>query len=124
MRIILKRSGIFKCNWSTFDNRCGTDPKPEQTYKYACEVETGTGLDEHGFVIDQVAVNRIFQDMFYPEPHTARSCERIALKALDDISRLAVSNPAVDLYRITVGVGAIPPKGVVGDAMIYAEWKI
>jgi hypothetical protein len=125
VRLTLKRSGTFKCHWSEYENRCGTNRDPIQEYKYECEIETNDGLDEHGFVVDQIAVNQTMQKLFFsgPDlPHTARSCERIAMAAVYEIVRL-VGHSVAEPYRVRVGVGVIPPKNVKGEAMIYAEWK-
>jgi hypothetical protein len=122
VRITLKRSGTFKCHWSNYENRCGTDREPIQEYKYECEIETTDALDEHGFVLDQLDVNNTMQKLFFPNPHVARSCELIALHAVSVLRSLVSVKPCTP-YRIRVGVGVIPPKNVKGEAMIYAEWR-
>jgi hypothetical protein len=124
MRITLKRSGTFKCHWSNFDNRCGTDRQPIQEYRYECEIETDDNLDEHGFVVDQLDVNRTMQELMFPGPYEAVSCEKLTQIAVARMKILVMNHHAGEVYRVRVGVGVIPPKNVKGEAMIYAEWTL
>lgn len=124
MRFILKRAGQFKCHWSNFDGRCGTDPNPIQTYNYLCQIETNDALDENGFIVDQIDVNAAFQNQYHPKPHKAKSCELIALEMVTAIQMLVhkQSSKKIKVYRVAVSIDAIPPAGVIGDASITAEW--
>jgi hypothetical protein len=123
MRITLRRSGMFKCNWSDFGNRCGTDPQPIQEYRYQCEIETTDVLDEQGFIVDQLDVNNTMQQLFYPEPTHARSCERIAIAAVFSMLKLINERSVAKAYRVTIGVGVVVPKNSKEDALITAEWR-
>jgi hypothetical protein len=125
MKLTLKRAGTFKCNWRTGDKVCGHGEPGKQEYNFVCEVESSNEfLDDNGFIVDQLDINEVFQKAFYPGPHEPRSCERMAIGFVGSIrllvSRHAGANAAT---RITIGVGAIPPPGVKGEALITAEWR-
>ena len=125
MKLTLRRSGTFKANWRTGDGVCGHGEPGKQEYNYICElVSDSTFLDQNGFIIDQLEVNQVFQTTFYPKASDPLSCEEMALMFVNLIHYLATSHVrSVDaVSRVTVGVGAIPPPGVRGEALISAEW--
>jgi len=123
MKFILKRGGQFKCHWSNYDGRCGTDKNPIQTYNFLCQIETSDKLDKNGFIVDQLDVNETFQKLFYPNPHPAKSCELIAMHALEAIRTLVYTHsPDIRIYRVAVSISVPTPPGVIGEAAITAEW--
>lgn len=122
MKIILKRVGTFKCNWRSGDNVCGHGIAGPQEYNYSCEIVSDDEyLDKHGFIVDQLDVDKVFQNMFHPQRHEPKSCEKMALMLVQQIKYLALDSGPV---RVTVSVGPIPPLGVVGEASITAEWVL
>ena len=125
MKLILKRAGVFKANWADGDGACGHGDPGAQEYNFVCEIESDSRyLDKNGFIVDQLEVNNVFQTQFYPEPSNPLSCEEMALMFTQTIRYLTESHmrSADAVIRITVGVGAIPPPGVKGEALITAEW--
>ena len=126
MKFILKRGGQFKCHWSNYDGRCGTDKNPIQTYNFLCQIETNDHLDKNGFIVDQLDVNETFQKLFYPDAHPAKSCELIALTAVHKIYDLILNTSAkgIKIYRIAVSISVPTPPGVIGEAAITAVWEI
>ena len=122
MKLVLKRAGTFKCNWRSGDNVCGHGVSGIQKYSYSCEiVSDNNSLDEHGFIVDQLDVDKTFQTMFHPDPHQPKSCELMALEFVAQIKYLA---RRITPTRVTVSVGPIPPPGAVGEASITAEWVL
>ncbi len=123
MILTLKRAGTFKCMWNSGEGVCGHGQPGPQEYNYVCEIETNAGLDENGFIVDQLDVNHTFQTMFWPLGVSPISCERLAVHAVYQIKDLVSKNMNVKIYRVTVGIGVIPPKGVKGEALISATWS-
>ena len=62
MKLILNRNGKFGYRWLSTDNMCGTIMTTEPVYNYACHIETADILDKHGFIMDQLDVDKYFQE--------------------------------------------------------------
>jgi hypothetical protein len=124
MKLTLRRAGTFKANWRTGDGVCGHGEPGAQEYLFVCEIVSDSEfLDGDGFIIDQLEVNQVFQEEFYPAPRSPLSCEKMALNFVDLIRRLVMNHAGVNAAdRVTVGIGVIPPPGVRGEALISAEW--
>ena len=137
MKLFMNRNGDFKCNWNSTENMCGTIENLNPIYSYACVIETGDILDTQDFVFDQLNVDKYFQEKYkeavvhspsyrggnhITRRHAPRSCERIAIDAVNDIRRmlekhmLSHADLAV-IYRIAVTI-SFGPK----HAAITAEW--
>lgn len=90
-------------------------------YRYHCHIETADILDPHGFVFDQLKIDDYFQQK-YGRSQPAKSCERIAITACEDVKRMIEyhmlgHNGMSVIYRIAVTI-------TVGDgpAQMTAEW--
>lgn len=140
MKLTMKRNGEFTCHWINADGMCGVGTELNPRYRYECNIETGDILDKNDFIIDQLDVDRYFQQKYgkqfgvvvQPEwdnrfgtfnytKHRARSCERIALDAVTDIKNMVethmLSHSGMSVvYRIAVTISF-------GDqATMTAEW--
>lgn len=122
MKLTMNRRGEFVCNWSDTNNKCGVGPETAPKYSYHCHIETADILGPHGFVFDQLKIDEYFQNK-YNKQQSAKSCERLAVNACEDIKRmienhmLGHSGMSV-IYRIVVTIGL----GDHGPAQMTAEW--
>jgi len=129
MKLTMNRRGNFRCNWSSADNKCGTGTELTPAYAYHCHIETADILDQHGFIIDQLEIDKYFQTKYYgnqPAWKTtpAQSCEKIALNAVNDIKRMIenhmLSNHGMSvIYRIAVTISLSDQSS---PAQMTAEW--
>ena len=123
MKLIMNRNGEFRCKWSSANGKCGADPVTAATYFYSCEIEASPTLDRNDFLLDQLDIDRYFQGR-YPIDHQPRSCERIALNAVNDILRIIGTHMAAEhgasatdvIYRLKVSIGFD------SRAVMTAEW--
>lgn len=127
IKLKMVRRGNFKANWTTSENMCGVTVSPNPTYNYVCEIECGTILDEHGFMIDQLDVDRYFQVKFaashqQPSGVKALSCERMAIICCSDVkymveSHMMKATGGSEIHRIAVTIFFNE------TAAMTAEWK-
>jgi hypothetical protein len=127
IKLKMVRRGSFAENGVTTENMCGVTQSSNPTYNYVCEIECGTILDSHGFMIDQLDVDRYFQVKFAaslknPQGVTGISCERMAIVCLEDVkymveSHMMKSTGGSEIHRIAVTI-------YFNDtAAMTAEWK-
>src|SRR5579859_7836789 len=127
IKLKMVRRGNFTANWKTTENMCGVTESHNPTYNYVCEIECGTILDEHGFMIDQLDVDRYFQVKFAasrrnPNGVNALSCERMAIICCDDVkymveSHMMKATGGSEVHRIAVTIFFNE------TAAMTAEWK-
>lgn len=125
MQLTLKRAGTFTANWNSGSNVCGHGKSGEQTYNYSCEIVSDSKhLDPHGFIVDQLDVDRTFRDKYYLSSYPV-SCEQMAIAFVYEIQTMVIKHQGVGtVKRVVVSVGPIPPKGYKGEAAIIAEWTL
>lgn len=127
IKLKMVRRGSFRANWSTHENMCGIALSSNPAYNYVCEIECGTVLDKHGFMIDQLDVDRFFQTRYAystrePGGHKARSCEVMAIECCDEVKYMVESHMmratgGSEIHRIAVTI-------FFNDtAAMTAEWK-
>jgi hypothetical protein len=122
MKLTMNRRGEFRCNWRDTNNKCGVGLETTPKYTYYCHIETANILDIHGFVFDQLEIDKYFQKK-YNKLQSAKSCERIAVSACEDVKRM-IENHMLDhnglsvIYRVAVTIGL----GEDGPADMTAEW--
>jgi hypothetical protein len=119
MKLTMNRRGEFRCNWYDTTNKCGVGPETNPNYQYHCHIETADILDQNGFVFDQLKIDEYFQQK-YRAIQSAKSCERLAVNACDDIKRMIENHMLMHsgmsvIYRISVTIG-------LGPAQMTAEW--
>jgi hypothetical protein len=121
MKLTMNRRGEFRCYWNNTHNKCGTGVQTAPIYSYNCHIETADILDPHGFVFDQLKIDEYFAKK-YTGFQDAKSCERIAVTACQDIKQMIENhmlghNGMSVIYRIavTISVGD-------GPAQMTAEW--
>lgn len=127
IKLKMVRRGSFRANWSTHENMCGIALSSNPTYNYVCEIECGTVLDKHGFMIDQLDVDSFFQtrytySMRKPDGHKARSCEVMAIECCEDVKYMVESHMMKatgnsEIHRIAVTIFFNE------TAAMTAEWK-
>ncbi len=88
---------------------CGPDDSSPKRLKYEVLIEyPDQALDEHGFLIDNLAFRRYFDSIGY----TVDSCEVIAMKACLHFCRLAQLAHLVCVDVCVPGLACIKYKGV------------
>lgn len=100
MIYILKRRGFFATRFTTSTNQCGSEGN--QFFHYRCTITTGPKLDKRGFVIDNIDIQRYFEQA-YASPQPARSCEQMAKAACYELGRKMLA-AGVELYDISVTI--------------------
>jgi len=133
MKLIMKRVGKFECSWRNAENKCGVGEDLNPWYSYQCYIEADSRiLDAHGFIIDQLDVDKYFQDKYkfarnalgYPSfQPAAKSCEQIALASVRDIKQMVENHMHKTLgwsklYCIRVTIGVLFNE----TATLTAEW--
>ena len=104
------RRGTFRANWNTTENMCGITLSTNPTYNYICEIECGTVLDQHGFMIDQLDIDRYFRKKFETfNGVKALSCERMAIICCEDVkymveSHMMKATGGSEIHRIAVTI--------------------
>lgn len=135
MKLIMKRNGNFKCNWRSADGKCGADTDLSPMYYYDCHIEAAADiLDSHGFIVDQLEIDRYFQQRYDGTPknfrqpdvcpdfnHHPQSCERIALNAVVELKQmiekhLIKETGVARLHKVSVSIGFN------NLAVMTAEW--
>jgi len=112
MILRMRREGEFVANWSDVHTGCGTPKLGPNVYRYVCEIEsTRESLDENGFILDNMEVDAYFQSV-YSARVPAKSCERIAINAVEHIRRMLR-----DPLRVAVTIYGSPQAG------LTAEWQ-
>jgi hypothetical protein len=123
MKLKMVRKGTFQCYWKSTENMCGLSGSQAPSYNYVCEIECGPVLDKHGFLVDQLDVDKYFQEKYrkgFPQP--ARSCERTAMECLNDVKYMVETHMMKswgysDIRRIAVTIF------VNEVAAMTAEWS-
>ena len=138
-KLIMRRSGTFLCRWNSTDGKCGTRDHLTPVYHYECVIEALPVLDQNGFLMDQLDIDKYFQNRYYGDQvptyslhnptgtpsHPPRSCEQIALNAINDITyllrgHLNKTHGAMDVGSIVKSVRV--SVGVDQQAVMTAEW--
>lgn len=100
----MKRSGTFQAYWTSTQNVCGTDPSLRPVYTFICEIETPTQLDVQGFILDNMLIAKYFTDTYAMKPVEPASCEKIAMRAVNDIVGM-IAEHGISPYRVAVTIG-------------------
>lgn len=89
MKMILRRRGQFACHWKSAENKCASGDNLHPKYTYEVELVSTAELDPHGFLIDQISLDKYFQERYIGVNggHEPKSCENIA-PAVSDILNL------------------------------------
>lgn len=129
MKMILRRRGQFVCHWKSAENKCasGDNLHPKYTYEVKLVLKDAARLDSHGFLMDQLGLDKYFQLRYIGVNggHEPKSCEVIARIAVLDIIDLFVQERGLPLYevgdfleKVSVTIGAGTP------ASMTAEWEL
>lgn len=127
MKLKMIRRGRFECHWRTTENMCGITSSNTPSYNYVCEIECGPVLDQHGFMIDQLDVDKYFQTKWSARAggytgHIALSCEKMALACVDDVKYLVEAHMMKaagfsEIHRLSVTISFNE------TAAMTAEWS-
>ena len=135
-KLIMRRSGEFQADWAHGGGKCGTETNLQTTYFYDCTVEARPSLDKNDFLIDQLDIDKYFQNRYKSRrpsdqflgytiiKHSPRSCERIALNAVNDIA-LMLNDHFMKHHDSPVGLIVTSLKVSIGfnqRAVMTAEW--
>lgn len=117
LRFSMKRSGSFRANWIDTQNVCGVNPTTRPNYNYHCELETTDKLDDNGFIMDNLLVDKYFQSKYASYwPVMPLSCELIAKRAVENLVRMLEDHGQTPI-RVAVTVGGST------EAMLTCEWQ-
>lgn len=117
LKFSMKRSGSFRANWIDTHNVCGVNPTTRPVYNYNCELETTDKLDENGFIMDNLLVDKYFQANYASWlPVLPLSCELIAKRAVENLVRMLEDHDQNPI-RVAVTVGGST------EAMLTCEWQ-
>lgn len=130
-KLVMRRNGNFQCHWAHADGKCGADTNLSPKYFYECEIVAIPSLDQHDFLIDQLDIDKYFQTRYTPiddyettYKSVPKSCERIALNAITDISVLLnrhfQANHGSSMERIVTRLRV--SIGFNSQAVMTAEW--
>lgn len=100
--LTLRRSGTFEVT-NVGDHWCGTSKK--QNVKYDVEVICGVSLDERGFLFDQLAVQKFFDQ----RTECAESCEQFTIRCARELYKvIKQEHKSCDVRTIRLSLSPAP----------------
>lgn len=117
--LTLRRSGRFRLKVRG-DAHCGVTKTGQIECGYELVVSAhANGLDAQGFLVEQVGIDRFFQEL----DETALSCELLVIECARAIWRkIRQENPAADLFGIRLTISPKSPVGAAGSASMTFSW--
>lgn len=117
--LTLRRSGRFRLRVRG-DAHCGVTSTGELQCGYALVVSaSAAGLDAQGFLVEQVSVDRFFQEL----GETTLSCELLVIECARDLWRkIRNENPRAEIFGIRLTISPQTPAGATGEASMTFSW--